>query len=121
MHYVIDSVVRGANPGVWNSFSPEDQQILLACAKEMELYGKGLSRLGMDDDKSKAYLEKIGKLPEVTDPYACLEQHGMTVTRLTPDQLALFHKATEAVRADWAAKIGPDLVKAAEQDMASAK
>ena len=46
-HYVIDPLMLGANPGVWKSFSPEDQQILLACAKEMELYGKALSRLGM--------------------------------------------------------------------------
>lgn len=120
-HYVIDPLMLGVNPGVWKSFSPEDQQILLACAKEMELYGKALSRLGMDDGQSKAYLEKIGKLPEITDPYACLEQHGMTVTRLTPEQTAQFFKATQAVRDDWTAKIGPDLVKAAEQDMAAAK
>ena len=45
----------------------------------------------------------------------------MTVSRLTPEQIAQFHKATKAVRDDWAAKIGPDLVKAAEQDMAAAK
>ena len=71
--------------------------------------------------RQKPTLKKIGKLPEITDPYACLEQHGMTVTRLTPEQTAQFFKATEAVRADWSAKIGPDLVKAAEQDMAAAK
>ena len=75
----------------------------------------------MDDGASKAYLEKIGKLPEISDPYACLEQHGMTVSRLTPEQIAQFHKSTQAVRDEWTAKIGPDLVKAAEQDMAAAK
>ena len=60
-------------------------------------------------------------LPEITDPYACLEKHGMSVTRLTQEQISQFHAATKAVRDDWAAKIGPDLVKAAEQDMAAAK
>lgn len=120
-HYVIDPLLLGVNPKVWKSFSPEDQKILQSCAKEMETYSKALSRLGMDDGASKAYLEKIGKLPEVTDPYACLEKHGMTVTKLTPEQMAAFYKATQPVRDAWTAKIGPDLVKAAQQDMAAAK
>ena len=45
----------------------------------------------------------------------------MTVTKLTPEQMAAFYKATKPVRDDWTAKIGPDLVKAAEQDMAAAR
>ena len=61
------------------------------------------------------------KLPEVTEPYAFMEQQGMIVTRLSPEQIAKFHEATQKVRADWTAKIGPDLVKAAEEDMAAAK
>ena len=120
-HYVIDPLLLGVNPVVWKSFSPDDQKILLECAKEMEQYSKALSRLGMDNGEARAYLEKNGKLPEVTEPYAYLEQHGMTVTRLTPEQTAVFYKATQPVRDQWAAKIGPDLVKAAEQDMDAAK
>ena len=40
---------------------------------------------------------------------------------MTPEQIAQFHKSTQSVRDEWTAKIGPDLVKAAEQDMAAAK
>lgn len=120
-HYIIDPLLLAVNPQVWNSFSPEDQQLLLECAAEAEKFGKAASRIGMDNGESKAYLEKVGKLPEVTDPYAYMEQQGMTVTRPTPEQLKQFYDATKKVRDDWTQKIGPDLVKAAEEDMASVK
>ena len=120
-HYIIDPLLLGVNPQVWNNFSPQDQKLLLECAVDAEKYGKALSRLGMDGGASEAYLKSIGKLPEVTDPYAHMKEKGMTVTRLTPEQIAAFHKATQKVRDDWTAKIGPELVKAAESDMASAK
>ena len=120
-HYIIDPLLMGVNPTVWKSFSPEDQKLLLECASETEKYGKALSRLGMDDGSSLSYLKSIDKLPEVTEPYAFMEQQGMVVTRLSPEQIAKFHEATQKVRADWTAKIGPGLVKAAEEDMAAAK
>ena len=120
-HYIIDPLLLGVNPKVWASFSPEDQKLLLDCAAEAERYSKALSRLGMDDGTSLAYLQSINMTPEVTDPYACLQEHGMTVTRFTPEQIAAFHKATQAVRDAWIPKIGADLVKAAEEDMAAAR
>ncbi|MBD5646668.1 MAG: TRAP transporter substrate-binding protein DctP [Desulfovibrio sp.] len=120
-HYMIDPLLMGVNPQVWKSFSPEDQKLLVECAAEAEKYGKALSRLGMDDGASAAYLKSIGELPEAADPYATMKENGMTVTRLTPEQIQAFHKATQKVRDDWTAKIGPDLVKAAESDMAAVK
>ena len=120
-HYIIDPLLMGVNPAVWQSFSPEDRKLLSECAAETEKYGKALSRLGMDDGASLAYLKSIGKLPAVTEPYAFMEQQGMTVTRLSPEQIAKFSEATRKVREDWTAKIGPELVKAAEADMAAVK
>lgn len=120
-HYIIDPLLMGVNPQVWRSFSPEDQKLLVECAAEAEKYGKALSRIGMDGGASEAYLKSIGKLPEVTDPYGRMEAEGMIVTRLTPEQIAAFHKATQQVRDNWTTKIGPELVKAAEDDMAAAR
>ena len=60
-------------------------------------------------------------MPAVTDPYAFMAQNGMTVTRLTPEQIQVFADATKGVREEWTKKIGPELVKAAEADMASVK
>lgn len=120
-HYIIDPLLLAVNPKVWNSFSPEDQQILLECAAEAEQFGKAASRLGMDNGESRAFLEKVGRLPEVTDPYAYMQEQGMVVTKLTPEQMQEFFKATQKVRDEWTKKIGPELVKAAEEDMASAR
>ena len=120
-HYIIDPLMLGVTPRVWKSFSPEDQKLLLECAAETEKYGKALSRLGMDDGSALAYLKSIGKLPETTDCYAVMEANGMTVSRLSNEQIAALAKATEGVRKDWTAKIGADLVKAAEEDMASVR
>ena len=120
-HYIIDPLLLGVNPKVWAGFTPEDQKLLLECAAEAERYSKALSRLGMDDGASLAYLQSINMTPEVTDPYACLQEHGMTVTRFDHDQIAAFHEATKAVREDWIPKIGAELVKAAEEDMAAAR
>lgn len=119
-HYIIDPLLLGVNPKVWKSFSPEDQKILKEAAREAETYSKALSRLGMDDGTSLAYLKSIGMVPEITDPYAYMEQQGMTVTKFNHDQIVRFHEATKGIRDAWIPKIGTDLVKAAEADMAAA-
>ena len=120
-HYIIDPLIMSVNPKVWQGFSPEDQKLLLDCAKETETYGKALSRLGMDDGASLAFLQSLGRVPEVSDPYAFMKEQGMTVTELNHDQIALFYAATKSVRDEWIPKIGADLVKAAEADMAAVK
>lgn len=120
-HYIIDPLLLGVNPKVWNGFTAEDQKILLECAAEAEKYSKALSRLGLDDGSSLDYLKSLNKAPEVTDPYAFMEQQGMTVTRFGRDQIAAFYEATKGIREAWTPKIGTELVKAAEEDMAAVK
>lgn len=119
-HYIIDPLIMSVNPDVWKNFSEEDQKILLECAREAELYGKALSRLGMDNGESAAYLKSINMLPEVTDPYGYMEEQGMVVTKLTPEQIMKFYNKTKKVRDDWTDKIGKNLVDAAREDMAGA-
>lgn len=120
-HYIIDPLLMGVNPKIWESFSPEDQALLVEAAKEAEQYGKALSRLGLDNGEAAAYLKSIGQLPEEADPYALMEAQQMTVTRPTPEQIQQFYKATENVRNNWTQKIGPELVNAAKEDMAAAR
>ncbi len=120
-HYVIDPLITSVNPKVWASFTPEDQKAIEESAALTEKYGKALSRVGLDGGESLAYLQSIGKAPEITDPYAFMAQNGMTVTRLTPEQIKVFADATKGVREEWTKKIGPEIVKAAEADMASVK
>ncbi len=120
-HYMIDPLLLTANKKIWNSFSKEDQDILLACAKEAEKYSKALSRLGFDDGSALKYLQGIGKAPAIQDPYAEMEAKGMTVTKFSNEQVAEFYKATQSVRDKWVKEIGADLVSAAEADMKAAQ
>nr|WP_202074626.1 DctP family TRAP transporter solute-binding subunit [Parasutterella muris] len=120
-HYMIDPLFFTANKKVWDEFTPEDKELILSCAVNAELYGKALSRLGNDDGSALEYLKKIGKEPAVTDPKGELRKNGMTVTEYTPAMVKEFYDATKSVRDDWTKKIGPDLVKAAEEDMKSAQ
>lgn len=120
-HYVIDPLLLGVNPKVWNSFTPEDQELLIQAALETEKFGKALSRAGMDNGKSAEYLKSIGKEDEAHDPYGVMREHGMTITKPTPEQIRQFYDATQKVRDKWAEQIGPDLVKAAQDDMASVR
>lgn len=118
-HYVIDPLLFAVNPKVFESFSKEDQEIIKACVVEASKYQKAIARVGLDDGSSLAYLESIGATPEITDPYKYLEEKGMVVVKLTKEEMEAFRKATNSVREKWRKEIGEDLVKAAEQDMAS--
>lgn len=120
-HYIIDPLLLGVNPNVWNSFSGEDQKLLMECAAETEKYSKAISRIGLDNGEAIEYLKSIGQTPEITDPYAFMEEQGMIVTMPSPEQIGQFYEATAKTRADWTDKIGPDLVKAAEEDMNTVK
>ena len=119
-HYLIDPLMLCSNLDVWKSFTPEDQKIIIQCAKEMELYSKALARLGQDP-KYLEYLKKINMVPKLTDPFAFLKEHGVTITYPTKEQLDEFYKATEEVRKKWAKKIGQKIVDAAIEDMAKVR
>lgn len=120
-HYIIDPLILAVNPKIWESFSPEDQKIIMECAAEAENYSKALSRIGMDDGTSEAYFKNINKESEITDPFRTMQDHNMEVTRLTPEQIKEFWETTRQVRDDWTQKIGNDLVDAAQSDMASVR
>ena len=47
-----------------------------------------------------------------------IEANGVSVVRLSKEEHEAFRKATAGVYAEWAAKVGADLVKQAEEDIA---
>ena len=120
-HYMIDPLLISVNPKVWEGFSAEDQKILLECAQIAEKYSKAISRVGLDDGSSLEYLKSLDKVPAIADPNGYMAEKGMTITKLTPEQFKVFVEATKGVREDWTKKIGKDLVKAAEEDMAAVR
>ncbi|SBV93459.1 2,3-diketo-L-gulonate-binding periplasmic protein yiaO [uncultured Alphaproteobacteria bacterium] len=102
-NYVNDPLIFAVNKRVWESFTPEDQKILRQAAIDAGAYGIKASREG-----DEAALKEI-------------KAEGVTVTELTPAERARFVEKTRGVYADWAKKIGPDLVKAAEKAVAAKK
>jgi len=123
-HYVADPTMFVVNPKIWSSFSPEDQELLLQAAKDAAAYQIALARVGIDENdggKNLQYLKSIGKEPEILDWNAELKRVGMEVTDLTPGEISVFVEKTKKTVDQWRAKIGNDIVTAAEEDMAKVR
>jgi tripartite ATP-independent transporter DctP family solute receptor len=98
-NYVNDPLIFAVNKRVWESFTPADQKILRDAAIEAGKVGIAASREG-DDTAAKE-----------------IQAEGVTITTLTPEERAAFVAKTRGVYADWAKKIGSDLVKMAEKSI----
>jgi len=106
-NYVSDPLVFVVNRDVWKSWTPEDQKIVREAAieagkREIEIARKGITK----DDP--ALLKEI-------------ESHGVTITRLTPEQHDAFAQATAPVVEKWTKTIGEDLVKQARDAIAASR
>ncbi|MBN2752014.1 MAG: TRAP transporter substrate-binding protein DctP [Rhodospirillaceae bacterium] len=98
-NYVNDPLIFAVNNRVWKSFTPADQKILREAAVEAGKAGIAASREG-DDLAAKE-----------------IQEQGVTITTLTAAERAAFVAKTRGVYAEWAKKIGPDLVKMAEKSV----
>ncbi len=103
--YVADPLIFGVNKDVWESFTPEDQEIVRQAAIEAGALGVAEARKGVTKD-DPSLIETVEGL-------------GVTVTRLTDAERQQFVDATRGVYADWTGKIGADLVKKAEESVAN--
>ncbi|SME89921.1 tripartite ATP-independent transporter solute receptor, DctP family [Tistlia consotensis] len=103
-HYVADPLIFAVNKEVFESFTPEDQKIVREAAVEAGALCVELARKGLTDGDTSA-IEEVRKL-------------GVDVVELTPAEHQAFVDATRGVYKDWTQKIGPDLVKMAEDSIA---
>lgn len=98
--YVADPLIFAVNEQVWNSFTPEDQEIVRQAAIDAAKVGLDAARKGLAD--SDAVVKEI-------------EGYGVDVISLTPEERQAFVDATRGVYDTWKEKIGADLVTQAEQ------
>ena len=98
--YVADPLIFAVNEQVWNSFTPEDQEIVRQAAIDAAKVGRDAARKGLAD--SDAVVKEI-------------EGYGVDVISLTPEERQAFVDATRGVYDNWKEKIGADLVTQAEQ------
>ena len=80
------------NKKLFDSFPAEDQEIILAAAKESAVYQRALNR--------KMNSEFVDNLKKA----------GVTVTELTPEQKKAFQDAVASVYVTWEPKIGQELM-----------
>jgi len=103
--YVADPLIFGVSDKVWKTFTPEDQAIVRQAAIEAGAVGIAAARKGLTKE-DQSLVKKVEGL-------------GVTVTRLTEAQRQVFVDATRDVYKEWTDKIGPDLVKMAEESVAN--
>ncbi|ANQ83331.1 putative C4-dicarboxylate-binding periplasmic protein [Azoarcus olearius] len=102
--YVADPLIFVVNKNVWNSWTPEDQKAVAEAAQQAAREEIARARAGISagDD---ALLKEIAA-------------NGVTVTTLTEAEREGFRKATAGVYKEWAGKVGAELVRQAEEDIA---
>ena len=123
-HYVADPTMFVCNPGVWKSFSDADQELITKAAQDAAKFQIALSRAGIDETDggtNAAYLKSIGKQADSENWNGTLTAAGAIVANLTPDEMKAFADATASVINDWRDKIGADLIKTAQEDMAAVR
>jgi TRAP-type C4-dicarboxylate transport system substrate-binding protein len=99
-HYAIDPLLLGVNKDVWNTFTPQDQEIVAKAAQEAMVWNKKAARKGLEDS---------------TEAIEFLKSKGMQVVTLTPGEVEAFKAKVKPVYDKWMKEIGPELVESAEK------
>jgi len=103
--YVADPLIFAVNQQVWDSFTPEDQEILKQAAVDAGAHGIEVARKGMTDG-DQSLIEEI-------------KGYGVNVVTLTEEERRAFVDATRDVYDAWKDKVGADLVNMAEESIAN--
>jgi len=102
--YVADPLIFVVNKAVWNSWTPEDQTLVREAAVQAAKEETARARAGISVGDDTLLKEIIA--------------NGVSVLRLSEDEHEAFRRATAGVYDEWAARVGSDLVKKAEEDIA---
>jgi TRAP-type C4-dicarboxylate transport system substrate-binding protein len=102
---VADPLIFAVNQEVWESFTPEDQEILRQAAIEAGALGIEVAREGLTEDDQSLVEEIRG--------------YGVEVVTLTDEERQAFVDVTRPVYEEWTATVGEDLVRMAEESIAN--
>ena len=103
-HCAIDPLAFTVSKETWESFDAKDKDLIRKAADEVSVWQKKAARGGLEDGTSTS-LDSMKK-------------DGMEVTVLNREQAAAFKTKVKTVYETWTKKIGADLVKMAETEMA---
>ncbi len=100
-NYVADAGIFHLSKSVWDSFSPQDKEIVKACAEQAAKEQIASTRKGLGLDGDRSSLDELAK-------------RGVQVAELTEAEKAAFREPTKPVFEKWAQTTGVDLVKKAQ-------
>ncbi len=103
-HYVADPLIFVVNKQVWNSWTPADREAVKQAALQAGRENVDKARKGIAGTDNTVLKQ--------------IEAAGVSVTRLSPEQRAVFVQATRPVYDKWSKSIGAELVKKAEAAIA---
>lgn len=102
--YVADPLIFVVNKNVWNTWTAQDQALVREAALQAATEEIARARAGISEGDD-AVLKEI-------------ESNGVAVVRLSAAERDAFRNATAGVYKEWAERVGADLVKQAEEDIA---
>ncbi|MGE5258892.1 MAG: TRAP transporter substrate-binding protein DctP [Hyphomicrobiales bacterium] len=105
--YAAEPLIFAVNKEVWKSWKPEDQRAVREAAVQA--------------GKENIAAARKGLVPPDSALVKAVEGLGVKVVQLTDHERAEFRKITRPVYDKWAEKIGPDLVKKAEESVVRRK
>lgn len=103
--YVADPLIFVVNKEIWNSWTEADRAIVKQAA--------------IDAGKQEIAIARTGLIEADKPVQKQIEDLGVTVTTLTPEERDAFVKATRSVYDKWKAQIGTGLVEKAEKAIAA--
>lgn len=99
-HYTIDPLILGVSKVTWDSFEPNDRELVSAAAREAMAWNKKEARKGLEGS---------------TEALDQLKSKGMDVVVFTQKDMDTFKAKTKSVYDKWIKEIGADLYDATEK------
>ncbi len=105
--YMADPLIFVVNKEVWNTWTPEDREIVRKAA--------------IDAGRQEIVIARTGLVEPGRPLLKTIEDLGVKVTSLSPAEREQFVTATRSVYNKWKAQIGAPLVEKAEKTLAGVK
>jgi tripartite ATP-independent transporter DctP family solute receptor len=105
-NYAIEPLILGVSKLTWDSFTPQDREIVRKAAEEVMAWQKKGARAGLEGS---------------TEGVDTLKKNGMEVVSLSARDLEAFRAKTRTVYDKWTAEVGGELVRSGEKIVAGAK
>lgn len=103
--YVADPLIFVVNEKVWKSWSEADREAVRAAALQAGEEQTARARAGISAEDDSVLKD--------------IEASGVSVVRLSEAEREAFRKATAGVYQEWSGRVGAELVKQAEEDIAA--